>query len=50
MSEPYIRAANVSKVYKSGTADLVVFAGVNLDVERGVPQCDTATAEAARRR
>src|SRR3954463_13678890 len=35
MSEPYIRAANLSKVYKSGTADLVVFSGLNLDVERG---------------
>src|SRR4051812_22530940 len=35
MSEPYIRAAGLSKVYKSGTADLVVFSGVNLDVQRG---------------
>src|SRR4051795_6014744 len=35
MSDPYIRAANVSKVYKSGTADLVVFSGVDLDVDRG---------------
>src|SRR2546421_2085845 len=35
MSEPYIRAAGLSKVYKSGTADLVVFSGVNLDVRQG---------------
>src|SRR3974390_2734860 len=33
--EPYIRALNLSKVYRSGAADLVVFSGVNLDVERG---------------
>ncbi len=35
MSEPYIRANNLSKVYKSGTADLVVFSDVHVDVERG---------------
>jgi lipoprotein-releasing system ATP-binding protein len=35
MDEPYIRARDVAKVYKSGTADLVVFDGVNLDVQRG---------------
>jgi len=35
MDEPYIRARNLSKIYKSGTADLVVFANLNLDVERG---------------
>jgi len=35
MPDPYIRAANLSKVYKSGAADLVVFSGVDLDVERG---------------
>src|SRR3954466_6329463 len=35
MSDPYIRAANVSKVYKSGSSELVVFSGLNLDVERG---------------
>jgi lipoprotein-releasing system ATP-binding protein len=35
MSEPYIRAAGLSKVYKSGTADLVVFSGVDLNVNRG---------------
>ena len=35
MADPLIRARNLSKVYKSGTADLVVFAEVNLDVERG---------------
>ena len=32
---PFIRARNLSKVYKSGTANLVVFSDVNLDVERG---------------
>jgi len=35
MSEPYIRARGVSKVYKSGATDLVVFDNVNLDVEQG---------------
>ena len=35
MSEAYIRASNISKKYRSGTADLVVFAGLSLDVERG---------------
>jgi lipoprotein-releasing system ATP-binding protein len=35
MGEAYIRARNVSKVYKSGASDLVVFSGVDLDVERG---------------
>jgi lipoprotein-releasing system ATP-binding protein len=35
MSEAYIRARNLSKVYKSGGLDLVVFAELNLDVERG---------------
>ena len=35
MSEPYIRAAGLSKVYKSGAADLVVFSGVDLNVNRG---------------
>jgi lipoprotein-releasing system ATP-binding protein len=35
MAEPYIRARNLSKVYKSGGLDLVVFAELNLDVERG---------------
>src|SRR3989440_11441045 len=35
MSEPYIRAAGLSKVYKSGTADLVVFSNLNLDGQRG---------------
>jgi lipoprotein-releasing system ATP-binding protein len=35
MSEPYIRARDVSKLYKSGAADLVVFEHLNLDVERG---------------
>src|SRR5437762_8184111 len=35
MPEPYIRARNLSKLYKSGTTDLVVFSDVSLDVERG---------------
>lgn len=35
MPEPYIRARDVAKIYKSGAADLVVFQGLNLDVERG---------------
>src|SRR5581483_6825648 len=35
MAEPYIRARDVAKIYKSGASDLVVFSGVNLDVERG---------------
>ena len=35
MAEPYIRARNVTKVYRSGTADLVIFANLSLDVERG---------------
>jgi len=35
MAEPFIRARNLSKVYKSGLVDLVVFSDVNLDVERG---------------
>jgi len=35
MSEPYIRARNVAKRYRSGEAALVVFEGLDLDVERG---------------
>ena len=35
MPEPYIRACDLAKVYRSGTADLVVFSGLNLEVERG---------------
>ena len=35
MVEPYIRARNLSKIYRSGASDLVVFSDVNLDVERG---------------
>ncbi len=35
MDEPYIRVRDLSKIYKSGTAELVVFAGLNLDVRRG---------------
>jgi lipoprotein-releasing system ATP-binding protein len=35
MSEPYIRVRDLSKVYRSGDSDLVIFSGLNLDVERG---------------
>jgi lipoprotein-releasing system ATP-binding protein len=35
VTEPYIRARKLAKVYKSGTSDLVVFSGVDLDVHRG---------------
>ena len=35
MAEAHIRARQLSKVYKSGAADLVVFSGVDLDVHRG---------------
>ena len=35
MAETYIRARDVAKVYRSGTADLVVFENLTLDVERG---------------
>ena len=35
MAEPYIRARQLSKVYRSGASDLVVFSHVDLDVERG---------------
>lgn len=35
MAEAYIRARNVTKRYMSGGSELVVFSGVDLDVERG---------------
>ncbi|HWC98532.1 MAG TPA: ABC transporter ATP-binding protein [Candidatus Sulfopaludibacter sp.] len=35
MTEAYIRARDLSKVYKSGESDLVVFSGVSLDVHKG---------------
>src|SRR5690349_12538817 len=35
MAEAYIRARNLTKVYRSGAADLVIFSGLSLDVERG---------------
>jgi lipoprotein-releasing system ATP-binding protein len=35
MPEPYIRARGVTKTYRSGTIDLVVFKDLDLDVERG---------------
>ena len=35
MSEPYIRARDLTKRYRSGDNDLIVFSNLNLDVERG---------------
>lgn len=35
VDEPYIRAQNLSKVYQSGGAPLVIFADLSLDVHRG---------------
>jgi lipoprotein-releasing system ATP-binding protein len=35
MSEPYIRASDVTKVFKSGESDLVVFSKLSFDVYRG---------------
>jgi lipoprotein-releasing system ATP-binding protein len=35
MAEAYIRARGVTKTYRSGASDLVVFEDLNLDVERG---------------
>ena len=35
VDDPYIRARGLSKVYRSGYADLVVFSGLDLDVARG---------------
>jgi lipoprotein-releasing system ATP-binding protein len=35
MPEAYIRARGLTKIYKSGPSDLVIFSGVDLDVERG---------------
>ena len=35
MAEAYIRARGVTKTYRSGSSDLVVFEDLNLDVERG---------------
>src|SRR5579864_4423290 len=35
MPEAYIHAHDLAKVYRSGNSDLVVFSGLNLDVERG---------------
>src|ERR1700693_5829873 len=35
LAEPAIRAVGLSKVYRSGDADLVVFAGLNLEVAQG---------------
>src|SRR5579863_6753651 len=35
MPDALISARNLAKIYKSGDTDLVVFSGINLDVERG---------------
>src|SRR3954468_21621979 len=35
MAEAYIRARNLSKVYQSGAAELVIFSNLDLDVEKG---------------
>ena len=35
MAEPYIRVTGLSKVYQSGSSDLVVFSNVNLEVAKG---------------
>jgi len=35
MPDPHIRVRGLSKVYQSGSSDLVVFSGVDLDVDRG---------------
>jgi lipoprotein-releasing system ATP-binding protein len=35
MPEPYISARDLTKTYKSGEAELVVFSNLNFDVERG---------------
>ena len=35
LSEPAVRAVGLSKVYRSGDADLVVFSGLNLEVAQG---------------
>jgi lipoprotein-releasing system ATP-binding protein len=35
VSEPFIRASNLTKTYRSGNSDLVIFADLNLEVRRG---------------
>jgi lipoprotein-releasing system ATP-binding protein len=35
VSEPFIRATNLTKTYRSGNSDLVIFADLNLEVTRG---------------
>ncbi|MEO8371413.1 MAG: ATP-binding cassette domain-containing protein, partial [Candidatus Solibacter sp.] len=35
MPEGYIRARGLTKTYRSGDSDLIVFADLDLDVERG---------------
>jgi len=35
MDQAYIRARDLTKTYRSGTSDLVVFSGLSLDVDRG---------------
>jgi len=35
MAEGYIRARGLTKIYRSGNSDLIVFEGLSLDVDRG---------------
>ena len=35
MPEPYIRACNLTRTYKSGDSDLVIFSDLNLEIQRG---------------
>ncbi len=35
MTTPFIRTENLAKVYRSGDADLVIFSGLNIEVQRG---------------
>ncbi|MBZ5577607.1 MAG: ABC transporter ATP-binding protein [Acidobacteriia bacterium] len=35
MIDPYIRAHDLAKIYRSGASDLVVFSGLSLEVRRG---------------
>jgi lipoprotein-releasing system ATP-binding protein len=35
LPEPYIRARNLTKIYRSGSANLAIFSNLSLDVEQG---------------
>src|ERR1041385_4688962 len=35
MPEPHIQVRDLAKVYKSGSADLTIFSGLNLEVAKG---------------